>query len=295
VKPAWSAEFSPEALRYPDPIPVLDELTAEWAWGGSAGRGVRVAVVDSGIDGDHPALGGMVRGGVTVIEKDGQCTYDDAPHGDAFGHGTACAGIIHSIAPEAELYSVKVLGATLSGTGGMFAAGLRWAIEHEMQVLNLSLGTTKREFYAVLHELADMAYFKNAVLVTAANNFPQPSFPSMYASVISVASHEEKDPFLFYYNPAPPVDFGAPGIDVQVPWRGGGYISTTGNSFAAPHISGLVALVLAKHPGLAPYQVKTILRATAWNVRHRAGTDSTAGAPDNGSTPPAERGVGAES
>jgi subtilisin len=295
VKPAWSAEFSPEALRYPDPIPVLDELTAEWAWGGSAGRGVRVAVVDSGIDGDHPALGGMVRGGVTVIEKDGQCTYDDAPHGDAFGHGTACAGIIHSIAPEAELYSVKVLGATLSGTGGMFAAGLRWAIEHEMQVLNLSLGTTKREFYAVLHELADMAYFKNAVLVTAANNFPQPSFPSMYASVISVASHEEKDPFLFYYNPAPPVDFGAPGIDVQVPWRGGGYISTTGNSFAAPHISGLVALVLAKHPGLAPYQVKTILRATAWNVRHRAGTDSTAGAPGNGSTPPAERGVGAES
>lgn len=293
MKPAWSAEFSPDALRFPDPIPVLDELTPEWAWGGSSGRGVRVAVVDSGIDGDHPALGGMVRGGVTVVEKDGQCIYDEAPHGDAFGHGTACAGIIHSIAPEAELYSAKVLGATLSGTGGMFAAGLRWAIEHEMQVLNLSLGTTKREFYAILHELADMAYFKNAVLVTAANNFPQPSFPSMYASVISVASHEEKDPFLFYYNPAPPVDFGAPGIDVQVPWRGGGYISTTGNSFAAPHVSGIVALMLAKHPGLAPYQLKTILRATAWNVRNRA-ADHTAGSSPNGSTPQPERGVSAE-
>jgi subtilisin len=294
VRPAWSAEFSPEALRYPDPIPVLDELTPEWAWGGSTGRGVRVAVVDSGIDADHPALGGMARGGVAVVEKDGQCTYDDAPHGDAFGHGTACAGIIHSIAPEAELYSVKVLGATLSGTGGMFAAGLRWAIEHDMQVLNLSLGTTKREFYAVLHELADMAYFKNAVLVTAANNFPQPSFPSMYASVISVASHEEKDPFLFYYNPAPPVDFGAPGIDVQVPWRGGGYISTTGNSFAAPHLSGIVALVLAKHPGLAPYQVKTILRATAWNVRNRGAAHPAPASPSYGSAPEAERGVGAE-
>lgn len=269
MKPAWSQEFVPEALHYPDPIPGLDQFTPEWAWGESTGRGMRVGVVDSGIDGDHPALGGMVRGGVAVVEKDGQIQYDESPHTDSFGHGTACAGIIHSLAPEAELYSIKVLGATLSGTGNMFVAGLRWAIEHDMDVVNLSLGTTKRDFYAVLHELADMAYFKNTALVTAANNFPQPSFPSMYASVISVACHDEKDPFRFYYNPTPPVDFGAFGIDVQVPWLGGGTISTTGNSFAAPHISGIVTLIRAKHPGLTPFQLKTVLRATAWNVRHR--------------------------
>jgi subtilisin family serine protease len=247
-----------------------------------------VAIVDSGLDPDHPALGGMVRGGVAVVENQGQISYDETPHGDSFGHGTACAGIIHGIAPEAELYSVKVLGATLSGTGAMFAAGLAWAIDHDMQVLNLSLGTTKRDFFAALHELADRAYFKNAVLVTAANNFPQPSFPSMYASVISVACSDEKDPFMFYYNPTPPVDFGAPGIDVQVPWLAGSYISTTGNSFAAPHISGLVALILSKHPGLTPFQVKTILRATAWNVRHPETREEGAGAaPAAPSEPPA--------
>jgi subtilisin family serine protease len=267
VRPAWNWEFTPEALRYPDPIPLLDEITPDWAWGGSTGRGVRVAVVDSGIEANHPGVGGMVRDGAVVVEKDGQISYDEGPHEDAFGHGTACASIIHGIAPEAELYSVRVLGATLSGSGGMFAAGLRWAIEHDMQVLNLSLGTTKREFYAMLHELADAAYFKNAVLVTAANNFPQPSFPSMYASVVSVACHEGKDPFIFYYNPSPPVDFGAPGIDIEVAWRGGGRISTTGNSFAAPHISGIVALILGKHPDLTPFQVKTVLRATAANMR----------------------------
>jgi subtilisin len=267
VRPAWNWEFTPEALRYPDPIPLLDEITPEWAWGGATGRGVRVAVVDSGIEASHPGVGGMVRGGAVVVEKDGQISYEETPHEDAFGHGTACASIIHGIAPEAELYSVRVLGATLSGSGGMFAAGLRWAIEHDMQVLNLSLGTTKREFYAMLHELADAAYFKNAVLVTAANNFPQPSFPSMYASVVSVACHEGKDPFIFYYNPSPPVDFGAPGIDIDVAWRGGGRISTTGNSFAAPHISGIVALILGKHPELTPFQVKTVLRATAANMR----------------------------
>jgi subtilisin len=267
VRPAWNWEFTPEALRYPDPIPLLDEITPDWAWGGTTGRGVRVAVVDSGIEASHPGVGGMVRGGAVVIEKDGQISYDESAHEDAFGHGTACASIIHGIAPEAELYSVRVLGATLSGSGGMFAAGLRWAIEHDMQVLNLSLGTTKREFYAMLHELADAAYFKNSVLVTAANNFPQPSFPSMYASVVSVACHEGKDPFIFYYNPSPPVDFGAPGIDIEVAWRGGGRISTTGNSFAAPHISGIVALILGKHPELTPFQVKTVLRATAANMR----------------------------
>src|SRR5581483_8160940 len=161
MRPAWSAEFSPDALRYPDPIPVLDELTPEWAWAGSTGRGVRVAVVDSGIDADHPALGGMVRGGVAVGEKDGQCTYDETPHGDAFGHGTACAGIIHSIAPEAELYAVRVLGASGGGTGGQFAGSLRWAIEQDLRVLKLSLGTTKNDRYATLHELADAAYFRN--------------------------------------------------------------------------------------------------------------------------------------
>ncbi|HLI29085.1 MAG TPA: S8 family serine peptidase [Chloroflexota bacterium] len=269
MRPAWSQEFVPEALQYPAPIPVLDQLTPEWAWGGSTGRGVRVGIVDSGIDAGHPALGGMVRGGVAVVEQDGQVRLDASPHGDSFGHGTACAGIIHQLAPEAELYSIKVLGASLSGTGNVFVAGLRWAIEQQLDVINLSLGTTKREFFAVLHELADLAYFRNLVLVTAANNFPQPSFPSMYASVISVACHDVQDPFRFYYNPAPPVDFGAYGIDVQVPWLGGGTIRTTGNSFAAPHITGIVALIRAKHPGLTPFQVKTILRATAWNMRHR--------------------------
>ena len=86
-----------------------------------------------------------------------------------------------------------------------------------MHVCNLSLGTTKRDYFALLHELVDMASFRNIMVVTAANNMPIPSFPSLYASVISVASHDGQDPYLFYYNPQPPVEFGAPGIDVRVP------------------------------------------------------------------------------
>ena len=267
MKPAWHEAFTPETLRYSPDLPELHELTAEWAWGGSTGRGIKVAVIDSGINADHPAVGGMVRGYVRVVDEQGRYQYDDAPHADQFGHGTACAGLIHKVAPEAELYSVQVLNPAGGGSGGAFAAGLHWAVEQGMQVCNLSLGTTKRDFYAALHELADAAYFKNVILVTAANNAPQPSFPSMYASVIAVACNDEKDPFRFQYNPTPPVEFGAPGIDIEVAWQGGGYAAMTGNSFASPHMAGIVALILAKHPGLTPFLVKTILHSTAWNVR----------------------------
>ncbi len=270
-RPAWSAQFSPEALRTLAPVPPLDEITPEWAWGGSTGEGVKVAVIDSGIDAEHPAVGGRVSGYVAITDGPLGLLHETEPHEDSYGHGTACAGIIRSIAPECELYSVKVLGARLTGRGTTFAAGIQWAIENGMDVANVSMGTTKKNFFALLHDLADKAYFKNTVLVTAANNMPVPSFPSLYASVISVASHEQtEDPYLFYYNPSPPVEFGAPGIDVRVAWSEGGWITATGNSFAAPHVTGVVAKILGKHPGLTLFQIKTVLRALSANVSREA-------------------------
>ena len=177
------------------------------------------------------------------------------------GHGTACAGIVHAIAPEAELYSVRVLGPG-GGRALQFAGGLNWAIENDMHVCNLSLSTAMEQYYALFHKVADDAYFNNVMLVSAVNNIPAPSYPSLYSSVISVAAHEGKDPFTYYYNPSPPVEFGAPGIDVEVSWMNKGSMVATGNSFAAPHIAGIVALISAKHPNLTPFQIKAILYAT---------------------------------
>ncbi|HZU67432.1 MAG TPA: S8 family serine peptidase [Ktedonobacteraceae bacterium] len=265
-QPEWSKPFTADALQKLTPVLPLDNITREWAWEGGTGKGVKVAVIDSGIDASHPAIGAPLSGYVTVIEKPEGMLLDTAPHGDSYGHGTACAGIIRSLAPDCELYSIKVLGEGLSGRSTVFAAGLRWAIENGMHACNLSLGTTKKDFYALLHELTDLAYFRNVVLVTAANNMPVPSFPSVYASVISVAAHEGKDPFVFYYNPHPPVEFGAPGIDVRVAWKNGEWLTTTGNSFAAPHITGIIARILSKHPGLTVFQIKAILRALSSNM-----------------------------
>jgi subtilisin len=244
----------------------LAQLTPTWAWGGSTGVGVRVAILDSGIDADHPAVGG-VNGYLALRDENGAIAYDDAPHGDAYGHGTACAGLIRALAPDCELYSVQVLGERLTGKGTVLAAGLRWAIDQRMDICNLSLGTTRREFFAALHELADLAYFRRVMLVAAANNMPVPAYPSVFASVIAVAAYAGDDPTQFYYNPDPPVEFGAAGIDQRVAWRDGGWLNASGNSFAAPQITGLVARILAKHPGLDLSQVKVILRALAANGR----------------------------
>lgn len=262
--PAWSAPFMTEPVTRFDPITPLDDITPDWAWGGRTGKGVKVAVIDSGIDAAHPAVRG-VDGYVAILPGRDNLIYNTESHADAYGHGTACAGIIRAHAPDCQLYSVKVLGPTLGGQGAIFAAGLRWAIDNGMDVCNLSLGTTKKELFGVFHELVDRAYFRNIMVVTAANNLPELTFPSVYASVISVASHAERDACTFYYNTRPPVEFGAMGVDARVAWREGTWITATGNSFAAAQMSGIVARILDSRPGLPVFQMKGILRALAAN------------------------------
>lgn len=119
---------------------------------------------------------------------------------------------------------------------------------------------------ALFHEIADEAYFAGVTLVCAVNNVPAPTYPSQYASVISVAANDATNPFALDCNHAPPAEFGAPGIDLEIPWLGSGTIVATGNSFAAPHVAGLVARLLSKHPGLTPSEVKAVLRAASRNA-----------------------------
>jgi subtilisin family serine protease len=266
--PAWSEPFAAEARSSLARAAGLGSIDRELAWGGSTGAGVVVAIIDSGLEVAHPALAGRVVESVAVeLDAEGETKIVPDEAGDLFGHATACGGIIVGLAPDVELVSVRVLGADLRGKGAAFAAGLEWAIERGVQVANLSLSSRSEALFGTFHAIVDEAYFRRVALVSAANNVRAPSYPSLFSSVFSVAAHAEPDPQRFYYNPAPPVEWGAWGVDVPVAWKDGGSTVATGNSFAAPHMAGLAALVLAKHPWLTPFELKAALAEIADNPR----------------------------
>ena len=262
--PAWSLTTEAAgSIAIPAEWP--ESVTKEWAIGDATGEGIDVCILDSGVDGDHPLVGGIDSAvAVTLDGEVGSIVPDEL--GDVCGHGTACAGIVRSLAPACRLHSVRVLGEGNTGSADLILGGLRYAIDQGFEVVNLSLSTTKRKFAELLHELADDAYFRGTVLVASAHNMPVESYPWRFSSVISVGSHEGTDSWEWYANPEPPVEFFARGVDLDVAWSGGGTLRCTGNSFAAPHIAGLSALVLSKHPGLTPFQLKSVLYLTASNT-----------------------------
>jgi subtilisin len=206
-----------------------------------------------------------VQQAVTIGDPDKDEVLPDN-EGDLCGHGTACAGIVRSIAPDCEIVSVRVLGAGYTGSGPVLMAGLEWAVDNEFDLINMSLSTTKRQFSEFLHELADDAYFNGTMIVASAHNMPVESYPWRFSSVLSVGSHDQQGKLTFFYNPNPPVEFFAPGIDLDVPWAGGGTLRCSGNSFATPYMTGICARILGKHPELTPFQLKSVLHATASNV-----------------------------
>lgn len=233
-------------------------------WRSATGRGVRVAIVDSGIDSSHPDLAGRVIESVEARVDNKRIVFDPSESGDSAGHGTACAGIIARIAPEVEIYSIKVLGAAGLGDGQAFMAGLEYAIKNRFHVINLSLGTTKPQFFSPLHDLLDRAYQAGCIVVAAANNLPHPSFPSVFSSsLISVIKSTETDPLNFGFHYGEVIELTAPGVNVRTAWLDGGHRTLTGNSFACPHIVGVIALLLEKHPEMTPFQVKSALYAIA--------------------------------
>jgi subtilisin len=268
--PAWSLRRDdPRTHNLPRAWP--HRIDREWAWSGADGGGVRVAIVDSGIDGTHELVGGVQRSVAVEKGADGVPVLVEDEVGDVAGHGTACGGIIRSLAPACELWSVRVLGPGSRGGASALLAGLHWAVEQRCEVVNLSLSTPKLETAARLHEVADEAYFRGTVFVASAHNLDVRSYPWRFSSVISVASHDGEDPFELLYNPEPPVEFLARGIGIEVAWLDGARIVAAGNSFATAYVTGLCALILSKHPGLTPFQLKTVLRELAANVQ--AGSD----------------------
>jgi len=214
------------------------------------GRSVRVAVVDTGIDYDHPDLAINYRGGYDFVNNDND-PMDDHWHGTHVAGSIAAArngfGAV-GVAPEVDLYALKVLGANGSGSFSSIIAALDWAIQNKIQVVNLSLGSSGDPGTTVRQAVAH-AYRSGLVIVASAGNSGSGTdtvgFPAKYDSVIAVGSTTITDDRSSFSSTGPAVELAAPGSSIYSTVLGGRYSTASGTSMAAPHVAGVAALLLA--------------------------------------------------
>lgn len=160
----------------------IEKITPE-PFTGYTGRGVKVGIIDSGVNPSHPHVGGVV-GGTRIKSSEADSTKD---YLDYIGHGTAVAGAICEKAPEALLYAVKVFDRALTTNIEAIIKAIDWCIENQIEVINLSLGTVNVEHRDVIETAIARAAEKGAVLVAAREMSGQPSLPGCLRAVIGVA------------------------------------------------------------------------------------------------------------
>lgn len=251
------------------------------ALGGATGKGIRVAVVDSGWDRslDEPrVLPGV--GFVDPADDFAMARNDD--DADVLGHGTACADLILNIAPDARVVPVKVFGRVLETSPGTLHAALLWAIEAGVQVINVSLGTRLEGTLHPLYAACEKARRAGIIVVAAGHNANDWSYPAIFENVIGVSAARFDSPFQFRYRPEHAMECEAWGVEQPVLWVGGQRVIKHGTSFAAPNVAGIVALILERHPGATLEDVREMLSQFAVAV------DLSTPAEDDPGQPPSE-------
>ena len=225
---------------------------------------IQVAIVDSGIDTSHSGVRDVAGGVHIQISEKGEILFLD-DHADCAGHGTACAGIIRKKAPDAALYSVRIFDESLIADGRALIAAVQWCIDNEMDVVNLSLGTTDVTFKKSLQKVCRKAVDAGVILVAAESNDGRESYPAVFPEVIGVTGGAIYEPDGFYYRKDQRIECVARGDEQRVCWLNGKYIMTGGNSFAAPHITGIIAHLLEQHPICSVQDIRLLLQKKVLN------------------------------
>jgi len=289
-------ESDPQVLRISADMPVRafmntavpqTQVPRVWA-DGYQGDGVRIAIVDTGVDLHHPDLAGRIAG-----------TADFTGEGllDYHGHGTHCAGIAagsgdasggsyRGVAPKAEIYAAKVLGSDGQGMMSDVMAGVEWAVSQNVQIISLSLGGIgPSNGQDALSDICNAAVEAGVVVVTAAGNDGPYSYtigsPGAAERVITVGAVNDGDRLASFSSRGPTADgrtkpdLVLPGVDVIAPRAQGTslgsivddyYVAASGTSMAAPHGAGICALLLQAHPEWTPDDIKRVLMATAIDI-----------------------------
>jgi len=263
----------------------VDRIDADLVHSYNKGTGVRIAIIDTGTDYTHPDLGGClgatckVKGGWDFVNNDNNPMDDN-------GHGTWVAGVtaavdneigVIGVAPEASLYALKVLNASGSGDISDIIAAIEWAVKgsdgvagnaDDADIINMSLGYDGPFFLSSLKDACDTAYAAGLLLVAAAGNHgpgdpDDVEQPAEYDSVIAVSATNSDDSLASYSDYGPEVELAAPGTSIYSTWPGNAYNTGSGTSGAAPHVSGVAALIWHGEPSLTNVQVRQRLQQTA--------------------------------
>ncbi|MFF7736913.1 MULTISPECIES: type VII secretion-associated serine protease mycosin [unclassified Streptomyces] len=290
----------PAATAYADGIRAqqwaLDALHTEQAWQTTKGRGITVAVLDTGVEADHPDLAGNVLPGKDLVgfgAEPGERAW--ARHGTAMagiiaghGHGPGNADGVLGIAPEAKILPVRVIledgdasrAKARSTRGNALAEGIRWAADHGADVINLSLGDDSASAHPEPSEDQAVQYAleKGVVVVASAGNGGEKgdhiSYPAAYPGVIAATAVDRAGTRASFSTRRWYATVSAPGVDVVIADPDHKYYEGWGTSAAAAFVSGAAALVKAAHPGLTPAQIKSLLEDTARNAPSGGRDDS---------------------
>ncbi|MFH1050983.1 MAG: S8 family peptidase [bacterium] len=247
----------------------VDRIDAEQVSGGG-GTGtviIKVGIVDTGIDRNHPDLAANLVGGINIISP--TKTYEDDN-----GHGTHVAGTVAAVdneigvigvAPHVAIYAVKVLDRRGNGYLSDIISGLQWCVNNGIQVINMSLSATVD--VQSFHDAVTATYNAGIVMVCAAGNSGSVvEYPAKYSETIAVSATDINDAFAYFSNYGPEIAVAAPGVNVYSTYKGDTYKYLNGTSMASPHVAGVAALVLARYNSLTPAQVKAHIQATAENI-----------------------------
>lgn len=230
------------------------------------GNGVRIAVLDTGIEASHPAFRNLTLVDDVILVGDGpRVRVSDGQGEDAYGHGTAVAGIIHELAPRAAIGSFRVLGADLASRTSIIAAGARLAMERGYDILNCSFGCRGDAAYVLpFKDWVDEAYLQKVHIVSACSNvdIDRREWPSHFPTVVSV-NMARTGPGIFHHLPGHLVEFATGGQGVEAPWLAGSMRSVTGSSYAAPVMAALLARMLSRTGPMHPVLAKAMLRELA--------------------------------
>ena len=254
----------------------VERVGAAKVWPQTKGERVRVAVLDSGIDLGHPDLANNIKGGINILNP-AQGPMDEN------GHGTHVAGTIAAednnsgvvgIAPMTELYGVKILNRDGEGTLAGIIKGLQWCIANRMSVANLSVGTNKSS--TALRMAVQRAYHAGLVIVSAAGNEGTANsitYPAAYPEVVTVGAIDQQYQLASFSSWGPELTVVAPGSGIYSTYLDGSYVRLSGTSMAAPHVTGLTALLLKINPQLSQARIIELLKNSSIKLPHLTGEE----------------------